>query len=219
MLRSLPLARSPVRRTEPGAASTTGNVTCGRVQCGCGRGCGCCGDCRAGRGHLSCGAERCRWKDVHHAQALSPEFREDVIRVARNRGPGVHLKDIAADFDISESCLANWLKTADVEDGTRPGTTAAENEDLKAARRRIRLLEQENEVLRRAAAYLGQANLPKADVPARARARRRWDPGRGVVSGTRSWSLRLLPLGRFAVHRRPARRSLARQRDLRRPPR
>ena len=89
------------------------------------------------------------------------EFREDVIRVARNREPGVHLKDIAADFDISESCLANWLKTADVEDGTRPGTTAAENEDLKAARKRVRLLEQENEVLRRAAAYLGQANLPK----------------------------------------------------------
>jgi transposase-like protein len=88
------------------------------------------------------------------------EFREDVIRVARRREPGVHLKDIAADFGISESCLANWLRRADVEDGVAAGTTAAENEDLKAARRRIRLLEQENEVLRRAAAYLSQANLP-----------------------------------------------------------
>lgn len=88
------------------------------------------------------------------------EFREDVIRVARNREPGVHLKDIAAAFGISESCLTNWLRAADVEDGIRPGTTSAENEDLKAARRRIRLLEQENEVLRRAAAYLSQANLP-----------------------------------------------------------
>jgi transposase-like protein len=88
------------------------------------------------------------------------EFREDVIRVARRREPGVHLKDIAADFGISESCLANWLRRADVEDGVAAGTTVAENEDLKAARRRIRLLEQENEVLRRAAAYLSQANLP-----------------------------------------------------------
>jgi transposase len=83
-----------------------------------------------------------------------------VIRVARSREPGVMLKTIAADFGISESCLANWLRQADVEDGIKPGTTAAENEDLKKAKRRIRLLEQENEVLRRAAAYLSQANLP-----------------------------------------------------------
>ena len=88
------------------------------------------------------------------------EFREDVIRVARNREPGVHLKDIAADFGISESCLTNWLQAADVEDGLKPGTTAAENAELREARKRIRLLEQEVEVLRRAAAYLGQANLP-----------------------------------------------------------
>jgi len=88
------------------------------------------------------------------------EFREDVIRVARSREPDVMLKTVAADFGISESCLNNWLRTADVEDGIKPGTTAADNEELKAAKRRIRLLEQENEVLRRAAAYLSQANLP-----------------------------------------------------------
>ena len=88
------------------------------------------------------------------------EFRDDVVRVARNREPGVHLKQIAADFGISESCLTNWLKSADVEDGIKPGTTTAENAELREAKKRIRLLEQENEVLRRAAAYLSQANLP-----------------------------------------------------------
>ena len=88
------------------------------------------------------------------------EFREDVVRVARNREPGQQLKQIAADFGISESCLANWIKAADVEDGRKPGVTAEQNADLREARKRIRLLEQENEVLRRAAAYLSQANLP-----------------------------------------------------------
>jgi transposase-like protein len=88
------------------------------------------------------------------------EFREDVIRVARNREADVQLKTIASDFGISESCLANWLRAADVEDGLKPGTTAAENAELREAKKRIRLLEQENEVLRRAAAYLSQANLP-----------------------------------------------------------
>ena len=88
------------------------------------------------------------------------EFRDDVVRVARNREPGQHLKQIAADFGISESCLTSWMARADVEDGNKPGVTAAENAELREARKRIRLLEQENEVLRRAAAYLSQANLP-----------------------------------------------------------
>lgn len=87
------------------------------------------------------------------------EFREDVIRVARSREPGVHQKQIAADFGISESCLNNWLAKSDREDGVRLGDPkqAASEREL---RKRIRLLEQENEVLRRAAAYLSQANLP-----------------------------------------------------------
>jgi transposase len=42
----------------------------------------------------------------------------------------------------------------------KPGSTLAENAELREAKKRIRLLEQENEVLRRAAAYLSQANLP-----------------------------------------------------------
>ena len=89
------------------------------------------------------------------------EFRDDVVRVARNREPGVTLEAIAADFGIHAMTLSGWLKKADIEDGTRPGVTSVESAELREARKRIRLLEQENEVLRRAAAYLGKANLPK----------------------------------------------------------
>jgi transposase-like protein len=88
------------------------------------------------------------------------EFREDVIRVARNRDHGVTIAQVAKDFGISESCLTNWLTAADREDGIKPGPTAGEMAELREAKKRIRLLEQEVEVLRRAAAYLGQANLP-----------------------------------------------------------
>jgi len=72
----------------------------------------------------------------------------------------VSIKQVATDFGISETCLQNWLRQAEVEAGSRPGSTASESADLREARKRIRLLEQENEVLRRAAAYLSQANLP-----------------------------------------------------------
>lgn len=93
-------------------------------------------------------------------KAYPREFRDDVVRVARGRESGVPLKQIAVDFGISETCLQRWLARADVEDGVRPGATAAENAELRDAKKRIRLLEQENEVLRRAAAYLSQAHLP-----------------------------------------------------------
>jgi transposase len=88
------------------------------------------------------------------------EFREDVVRVARDRDPGVTLERIAADFGVHPMTLSKWIRQADIDGGARPGRSSAESADLRAANRRIRLLEQENEVLRRAAAYLSQANLP-----------------------------------------------------------
>lgn len=86
------------------------------------------------------------------------DFRDDVVAVARKgQAP---LKQIAKDFGISEASLHNWMKAADIEDGRRPGLTDADRTELREAKKRIRLLEQENEVLRRAAAYLSQAKLP-----------------------------------------------------------
>ncbi len=70
------------------------------------------------------------------------------------------LKQIATDFGISEGSLANWMKQADIEDGRRSGLTDADRAEMRELKKRNRLLEQENEVLRRAAAYLSQANLP-----------------------------------------------------------
>ena len=64
------------------------------------------------------------------------EFRRDVVAVAR-RGEAP-LKQVAADFGIAESCLRNWLRDADVEDGNRPGVTRSESTELREANRRIR---------------------------------------------------------------------------------
>ncbi len=86
------------------------------------------------------------------------EFRDDVVAVAR-RGDAP-IAQIAKDFGISESCLRNWLQQADVEDGARLGVTKLESVELRDLKRRNRLLEQENEVLRRAAAYFAQVHLP-----------------------------------------------------------
>ncbi|MDN6245745.1 MAG: IS3 family transposase [Corynebacterium casei] len=93
------------------------------------------------------------------------EFREDVVRVARSREDGVTLAQIAKDFGVHEMTLHKWIRQADIDDGSRPGKTREDSTELRDARKKIRLLEQENEVLRRAAAYLSQANLPKRYYP------------------------------------------------------
>ncbi|MFG2669170.1 IS3 family transposase [Streptomyces sp. NPDC048387] len=93
------------------------------------------------------------------------EFRQDVVRVARNRAPGVTVEQVATDFGVHPMTLWKWMRRADIDDGSTPGTSSQESAELREARRRIKLLEQENEVLRRAAAYLSQAHLPKRIYP------------------------------------------------------
>ncbi|MFF4543366.1 transposase [Streptomyces sp. NPDC001406] len=80
------------------------------------------------------------------------EFREDVVRVARNCGPDVTIEQVTAGFGVHAMTLWKWMRRADIDDGTKTGTNNQESAELREARRRIKLLKQENEVLRRAAA-------------------------------------------------------------------
>jgi transposase len=93
-------------------------------------------------------------------KAFPKEFRQDVIRVYRDSDAS--MAQVAKDFGISPSCLKRWLTIDDrasarTSSGSRSGS---ESDALREANKRIKLLEQENEVLRRAAAYLSQAHLP-----------------------------------------------------------
>ncbi len=97
-------------------------------------------------------------------KAYPEEFRRDVIAVARKGETSV--RQVAKDFGVSESCLARWLRLADRDDGISvaavPSAKAFEQAEVRDAQKRIRLLEkQENEILRRAAAYFAQSQLPK----------------------------------------------------------
>lgn len=89
------------------------------------------------------------------------EFRDDVVRVALNRDAGVTLVQIAKDFGIHVGTLDKWMRQARTDASEQPDVTTSEHDELKELRKRNRLPEQENEVLRRAAAYLSQANRPR----------------------------------------------------------
>jgi transposase len=89
--------------------------------------------------------------------AYGAEFRQDVIDVAR-KGEAP-LAQIAKDFGLSVTTLKRWIAIAErKETGAVPAAESAEMRELK---KRNRLLEQENEILRRAAAYLARDINPK----------------------------------------------------------
>jgi transposase len=89
-----------------------------------------------------------------------PEFRARAIELARERAKPVAA--LAHDLGISESCLRAWMAKADVDEGRHDGVTSAERTELAELRRKLRVAEMENEILRRAAAYFARENvLPK----------------------------------------------------------
>lgn len=87
------------------------------------------------------------------------EFRDDVVRVARKREAPI--RQIAKDFGVGEPTLYGWLADADKRDGVGDGEQVTDSRTVRELEKRNRLLEMENEVLRRAAIYLGKGVLPK----------------------------------------------------------
>ena len=83
------------------------------------------------------------------------EFREGAVQLAREGERPI--ADIARELGIAESCLRNWLKRDQLDRRERDdGLTTAEREELRELRRRVRRLEQEKEILRKAAAFFAR---------------------------------------------------------------
>jgi transposase-like protein len=88
------------------------------------------------------------------------EFRERAVELARLREKPI--KQLATDLGISDQTLHNWMKQADIDAGRRDGLTTEERVELVRLRRANRVLEMENEILKRAAAFFARENvLPK----------------------------------------------------------
>ena len=87
------------------------------------------------------------------------EFRADVVAVARQGD--VSLKQVAANFGVSQASVTNWIRQADIDEGRVDGVTSEAAEEMRALKKRNRTLEQEVEILRRATAYFAKGHAPK----------------------------------------------------------
>ena len=88
------------------------------------------------------------------------EFRQRAVELARLREKPI--TQLATDLGVSDQALRNWLRQADIDEGRRAGLTNEERAELVRLRRTNRVLEMENEILKRAAAFFARENvLPK----------------------------------------------------------
>jgi transposase-like protein len=95
-------------------------------------------------------------------RAYPAEFRQRAVSLVRS---GQSVTKTASDLGITETCLYNWVRQDRIDRGEILGTTTAESRELRKVRRRIRELEAEVEILRRANAMLGgEARHPKGST-------------------------------------------------------
>ena len=83
-----------------------------------------------------------------------PAFRIEAVRLVH--GSDKSLAAIAEDLGVSEPTLRNWVRQAEIDDGTRDGLTTAERAELVRLRREVRTLRQERDILKKAAAFFAR---------------------------------------------------------------
>lgn len=93
------------------------------------------------------------------AKRYTDEFKADAVALVRQ---GALQWQVCQDLGISKTALSKWVHEAERSARGLPRPVSKEeNAGMRELMKRNRLLEQENEVLRRAAAYLSQGHLPK----------------------------------------------------------
>ncbi len=87
-------------------------------------------------------------------RSFSKEFKGDAVALVRSSGKTV--AEVARDLDLTESALREWVRQADVDEGRREGLTTAEREELARLRKEVRVLREERDILKRAAAFFAR---------------------------------------------------------------
>jgi len=87
-----------------------------------------------------------------------PEFRAEAVHLATS--PGHTVSGVSRDLGVSSETLRQWVRQADVNAGRVEGLTSEERSELTVLRRRVRTLETEREILKKAAAFFAKETDP-----------------------------------------------------------
>jgi len=90
----------------------------------------------------------------NYQRPYPPEFRREAVELYR--GAGRPLSEIAAGLGISTETLRVWVRQAEIDAGEREGLSSSEREELRRLRRENRVLQQERDLLKKAAAFFAR---------------------------------------------------------------
>jgi transposase-like protein len=90
------------------------------------------------------------------ARSYAPEFRRRVVEVVRS---GRAVSVVSAEIGVSEATVYRWREQDRVDRGEQPGLSSVERVELAQARRRIRELETELEIMRKASALFAEGEV------------------------------------------------------------
>jgi transposase-like protein len=85
-------------------------------------------------------------------------FKADAVKLCEAGGRSI--TQVAADLDLTETALREWVKRAATDAGKGPPNvlTTAERDELSELRKRVKRLEMEREILKKAAAFFAKEN-------------------------------------------------------------
>ena len=90
----------------------------------------------------------------NYQKPYPPEFRREAVELYR--GAGRPLSEIAAGLGVSSETLRVWVRQAEIDAGEREGLSSSEREELRRLRRENRVLQQERDLLKKAAAFFAR---------------------------------------------------------------
>ena len=82
------------------------------------------------------------------------EFRREAVALLKSSGKTV--PQLASELGISPQSLRNWSTQLDVDEGKAEGLSSAERDELKRLRRENRVLAEERDILKKAAAFFAK---------------------------------------------------------------
>ena len=85
---------------------------------------------------------------------FSKQFKAETVALIRSSGKSV--PQVCRDLDLAESVVRRWIAQAEIDEGRREGLTTAEREELSKLRKEVRVLREERDILKKAAAYFAR---------------------------------------------------------------
>ena len=87
-------------------------------------------------------------------RSFTDEFKAEVVELVRQ--PGNSAASVARDLDLTETAVRAWVKQADIDDGSREGSTSVQLAELARLRQENRVLREERDILKRATAFFAR---------------------------------------------------------------